>query len=518
MTTASTRPFLFVLLSAVLLLLLAECVVGQSALSCPGDGYLRTTPAFIGQQTGFLPNYQQYEYRDEFYYNGQYEYFNSEQVPIAAVGGYYGFESDNNGNAIAEWYLPSDAQSLAGALAYEYGIDFAPTWYSDNYEGVYNDNGGYPAVEASLDMDALLAFCPQCRSGIFPIDDPDDGYFLDVFVDMYDSEYPPLAASCSYIYFCDSCLGSDFLNYYDNIFMQLASIGVSVMVASGDDGTNGGGNDQCQNDMFSPGYPASSPYVTTVGATDYLGAITQDNVLDYFSTSDGTGTTLCGTCANNDEWTSYCQTSTAAPQQAVGIFPGQGGSYAAGFTSGGGFSGYAGQPSWQSNVVNAYLDYQCADAGNCYLPESSYYISGNRGFPDVSMFGGTTFPLAYNGYIEQEGGTSLSAPSFTAIIAQIIQAAIEIDGQPLGFLNPTAVLVAGEHSLHCHARLLRHRVRRRSVHALHGRQLWHQLLQRVRGLPCRAWLGPRHRSGLAQPGRTDGRLRAAHHRRAAAAV
>ena len=243
-------------------------------LYCPADEAIRVTPAFIGQQYGFNPVYQEYEYRDYSTKDGSAYYANAEQVPIAAVGGFFYFETDRYGNDIAEWYSPYDVQSLITSLAYDYPVDIAPVLYVNDSNGVYEDNGFTPAVEASLDIDALVSICPQCRSGIFPIVDPSDGFFLDVFVDIFTSDDPPMAASASYTYGCDSeaCLGSGFTAYYDSIFQQLGSIGVSVMISSGDDGPNNFDNALCnytyaadyQPGTFMPGYPPSSPYVTTV--------------------------------------------------------------------------------------------------------------------------------------------------------------------------------------------------------------------------------------------------------------
>merc|ERR1719401_278749 len=49
-------------------------------------------------------------------------------------------------------------------------------------------------------------------------------------------------------------------------FMKLAARGISVMVASGDQGVCG--RSGCAK-RFHPDFPASSPYVTAVGGTDF---------------------------------------------------------------------------------------------------------------------------------------------------------------------------------------------------------------------------------------------------------
>ena len=55
-----------------------------------------------------------------------------------------------------------------------------------------------------------------------------------------------------------------------NLFAQLGARGSSVMFSSGDDGVGGGdclSNDGTDTKMFIPNFPASCPYVTTVGGT-----------------------------------------------------------------------------------------------------------------------------------------------------------------------------------------------------------------------------------------------------------
>ncbi len=49
-------------------------------------------------------------------------------------------------------------------------------------------------------------------------------------------------------------------------------------------------------------------------------------------------------------------------------------------TSGGGFSQYTAQPSWQASAVQNYIK-------NTVLPPSSMFNSQNRAFPDVSALG-----------------------------------------------------------------------------------------------------------------------------------
>ena len=55
-----------------------------------------------------------------------------------------------------------------------------------------------------------------------------------------------------------------------NLFAQLGARGSSIMFSSGDDGVGGGdclSNDGTNTKKFLPNFPASCPFVTTVGGT-----------------------------------------------------------------------------------------------------------------------------------------------------------------------------------------------------------------------------------------------------------
>lgn len=63
--------------------------------------------------------------------------------------------------------------------------------------------------------------------------------------------------------------------------MKLGMQGISVLVASGDSGVAGpasGSDDGCLNGgkVFSPDFPATCPYITSVGATLLTGAAKKD--------------------------------------------------------------------------------------------------------------------------------------------------------------------------------------------------------------------------------------------------
>ncbi|KAL5349885.1 hypothetical protein ACLOAV_004919 [Pseudogymnoascus australis] len=167
-------------------------------------------------------------------------------------------------------------------------------------------------------------------------------------------------------------------------FAQLGARGVSVIFASGDQGVGRDGycksNDGAEKPKFIPVFPASCPYVTSVGATRLVGP------------------------------------------EIVG-FDARGG-----FVSGGGFSNYFPRPAYQDKQVKTYL--QGLDENL-----SPYYNAKGRGYPDVSAIG-YHYVVVWNGVEHLQDGTSASAPAFAALIA-LVNDALIAEGRPtLGFLNP----------------------------------------------------------------------------------
>lgn len=157
-------------------------------------------------------------------------------------------------------------------------------------------------------------------------------------------------------------------------FMKLGAAGVSVLAASGDDGTGSQGFLSC--DKFDPTYPASLPYVTAVG----------------------------GTYANDSS-------SAEVGWQA----------------SGGGFSAKFAAPSYQSNAIATYMN-------RTTLPPSALWSPGGRGTPDVSALA-TNFKVYSSGW-GTESGTSAATPTFAAVVSLLNDQRVRAGKPTLGFLNP----------------------------------------------------------------------------------
>ncbi|KAL8292832.1 hypothetical protein RQP46_000526 [Phenoliferia psychrophenolica] len=134
---------------------------------------------------------------------------------------------------------------------------------------------------------------------------------------------------------------------------------------------------------YNPSFPASCPFVTTVGATETV-----------LSALGG-----------------YSEIASAA------------------FPSGGGLSNIFTLPSYQAEAVTAYMSkYSPSDSG--------YNTSGNaRAFPDLAA-NGVNFPVFVEGTSTPEDGTSASTPVVAAVITLINDARIAAGKRPVGFINP----------------------------------------------------------------------------------
>ena len=185
-----------------------------------------------------------------------------------------------------------------------------------------------------------------------------------------------------------------------NEYMKLGLAGVSIVVASGDSGVSGPGG-RCLgpgNNIFSPDFPATCPYLTTAGAT-YLpagGNVTQDR------------------------------------EVAVSRFP-----------SGGGFSNIYGIPSYQKSAVQNYFakypppyPYYSSTNNDSFGANGGIYNRNGRGYPDISAVGDNIL-IFTGGAPTLIGGTSASTPVFAAILTRINEERIAIGKKPVGFVNPT---------------------------------------------------------------------------------
>lgn len=184
-------------------------------------------------------------------------------------------------------------------------------------------------------------------------------------------------------------------------YMKLGLQGVTVLYSSGDNGVAGGpaGTPMCWDPAtdqyvdgttggrFVPGFPATCPYVTGVGATQIRpnATVTQPEIAS--------------------ETVIY---------------------------SGGGFSDNFPLPSYQEKAVGEYF----AKYNPPYTAAQYNNSQKTRGFPDVSA-NGAWYVVAVDGLFESVFGTSCSSPVFGSIVTLINEARFDLGKGPVGFINPT---------------------------------------------------------------------------------
>ncbi|KAF8849785.1 subtilisin-like protein [Acephala macrosclerotiorum] len=187
-----------------------------------------------------------------------------------------------------------------------------------------------------------------------------------------------------------------------NEYMKLGLAGVSVLYSSGDHGVAGNSGQCCTNakcaggtynsgssGTFNPSFPATCPYITSVGATQVKpnGLVTATN-----------------------------------PEEACETV----------IYSGGGFSNVFAIPSYQSSAVATYFS-----AHKPTYTATQYNNSQTvRGYPDVSA-NGANYVVAVDGALSLVYGTSASSPVFGAIVTLINEQRIAAGKSTVGFLNPT---------------------------------------------------------------------------------
>jgi len=245
--------------------------------------------------------------------------------------------------------------------------------------------------EANLDVQYITALASSVNTTFLYYDDG----ITDWLIKVHAMKNPPKVISISYgapeYFFTLSELGTFHIEA-----ALLAAQGVTLVAASGDDGVAGhgarlqyGGAWYCG---YSPSFPASSPFVLSVGGTQGPESGLEEVV---------------------------CQGDNG------GVI-----------TSGGGFSDFYPRPWFQDSAVSSYLN------SSIGLSVASGFSGGGRGYPDIAA-------LAYNYQVligdttpTDISGTSASAPVASAMISLINGARAKLGKSSVGWINPSLYRLA----------------------------------------------------------------------------
>jgi kumamolisin len=269
-------------------------------------------------------------------------------------------------------YDPQDLSNYFSGL----GIATPPTVTSVSVDGGQNLTGQDPNGadgEVELDIEVAGAVAPGASIVVYFAPNTNQGFLDAITTAVHDQTNHINVISISWGG-AESTWTGQALNSFDQAFQDAGALGITVCVASGDDGSNDNQNDgQAHVD-----FPAASPNVLACGGTSLQ--------------APG------GTIQNEVVWNNG---------------QGQG-------ASGGGISETFPIPSYQS-AANVPVSVNSGFAG--------------RGVPDVAGDAdpGTGYQIIVDGQSLVIGGTSAVAPLYAGLIALINQTL----GKPVGFLNPS---------------------------------------------------------------------------------
>lgn len=280
----------------------------------------------------------------------------------------------------------------------------------DNSNICFDDFNKTLCAEPNLDVQYIRAMSWDSEMWRYFEDDP-----LTWLVDMSTEQSPPLVNSVSYGYLEPELLVMDptYVSSFDHEAMKLGLRGVTLVVASGDDGVGSfmvrGGTLFCG---YTPSFPATSPYVTAVGGTQGIesmeGGVKYDSKLEEITAN----------CVPNATY--YEDGQPGGPNTGVG----------AGIVSGGGFSTTTLAPEFQTEAIRDYF----YSLGVLNMPWLGYSFTG-RGYPDVSL-AASAYIVSIGGEFFPVSGTSASAPAFAGMVSLVNAGRMKAGKGPIGYLNP----------------------------------------------------------------------------------
>jgi pseudomonalisin len=211
---------------------------------------------------------------------------------------------------------------------------------------------------------------------------------------------------------CEQDIGSGGMAFYNSLWEQAASEGISAFVSSGDSGAAGcDGGSATKGTIAAVNGLCSSPYSTCVGGTEFNEG---SKASQYWSASNASGDESALGYIPEEVW------NESGLDGGSGLW-----------SSTGGASVIFSQPSWQKGVAGA-------NAAN-----------GMRAVPDVAMTAS-----GHDGYIIVEdgsfwviAGTSAASPSFAGLMSLVVE---QQGGKGQGNANPQlyALLSAAKNPFH----------------------------------------------------------------------
>jgi len=218
------------------------------------------------------------------------------------------------------------------------------------------------------------------------------GTFVQLLSDVVSGDEHPWVVSVSYGSQKRGICNSASVQRAEQDAQKLGAMGVTLLIASGDDGSGQFTRQGDNGGWLAPSWPSSMQSALAVGST-------------------------------------FFQKGLSGPEEATRRFG-----------SGGGFSTDYTVPAYQKQAVSDYLQ-------QTTLPEGvKFCVPGHGGFftkcstmgratPDVAFLG-DGYDTICEGLNFTVGGTSASTPSWAAIISRLNEERLASGGKTLGFINP----------------------------------------------------------------------------------
>jgi kumamolisin len=208
------------------------------------------------------------------------------------VAGLYDFPagSDGSGQCVAlielgGGYATADLQTFFGKV----GVPM-PSIVSVSVDGASNSPTGDPNGpdgEVMLDVEVLGSVAPGAQIAVYFAPNTDAGFLDAITTAIHDTQHDPSVISISWGG-PESTWTSQAMQAMDEAFQDAASLGISVFVAAGDDGSSDG----VSGGLAHVDFPASAPYATGCGGTKLesnRGVITSEVVWNELPREGATG-------------------------------------------------------------------------------------------------------------------------------------------------------------------------------------------------------------------------------------
>ena len=269
-------------------------------------------------------------------------------------------------------FRPADLETYFKAL----GVS-SPTVTAvsvDHAQNTPTGDASGPDGEVMLDIEVVGAIVPQATIAVYFAPNTDAGFLDAITTAIHDTTNKPSVISISWGG-AESTWTSQAMTAMDDAFQAASTMGITVCIASGDNGSSDGVTDGSDHVDF----PASSPFALACGGT----------------TLKASPSAISGEVVWNDG--------------------------ASGGASGGGISGFFAKPTWQATL-------------SAVTTQGTRTPLTQRGVPDIAGNADpeTGYEVRVDGAASVIGGTSAVAPLWAALLTRLNQ----ISGKSAGLINP----------------------------------------------------------------------------------